>query len=53
MTELDKDIIQALRYQVMIQNQEIAKYRAWIRRIGKDTPHQWVRDEAKEVLDGE
>lgn len=43
--------IEALRYQVMRQNKEINRYRAWIRKTANDSPHQWYKDEAWEILD--
>ena len=48
--ELCNDIIEALRYQVMRQNEEINSYREWIRKIAKDTPHKWLKEEASERL---
>lgn len=50
--ELCNDIIEALRHQVMLQNEEINEYRVWIRKLGV-TPHDWLRKEIKEILGDE
>lgn len=56
--EFCNDIIEALRYQVMRQNEEInhlvnrlRKMDNWIRNTANDSPHQWYKDEAREILD--
>ena len=56
--DLCNDIIEGFREQVMEQRSEIAekdhKLRVrdnWIRKIADTTPHSWVREEAKELLD--
>ena len=43
--ELCYDIIEALRHQVMQQNEEINRYRVWIRGLEK-----WLQGEIREIL---
>lgn len=57
MSAFDKDIITALRYQVMVQNKEIMdlkrerrELRLYIRGLGEKTPHDWLKDEVREIL---
>ena len=57
MGDFDKDIITALRYQVMVQNKEIMKlekrqreFIMFLDRLRKRTPHKWLKDEIGEFL---
>ena len=57
MGDFDKDIITALRYQVMIQNKEIMKlekrqreFIMFLDRLRERTRHKWLDDEIGEFL---
>ena len=48
--QLTNDIIAAFREQVRLQNEELTKYRTFLRRLRRYTPHKWLKDEIDELL---
>ena len=58
MNDFNKDIITALRYQVMVQNKEIMKlekrqreFVVFLDRLRERTEDKWLDDEIREFLD--
>lgn len=49
--ELCNDIIEALRHQAVLSNNRIIRLETWVRKLVDTSPHAWVREEGKELLD--